>query len=158
WFGRASPEPEDSMPVAIQLPDRISTAGLIGVTLSTEGDLHPLRGHRWGSHDVRSATEATWRSDPAAICVQITSSEVGARTAPMEFGARLFRNRGKDSFHGACEVVGADSAATEVIRGPRGGGTPGEYDLELVVNRVPHMSPAHAYRRGVQWVLAALDA
>jgi hypothetical protein len=44
-----------------------------------------------------------------------------------------------------------------VIRGPRRGGTPGLYDLELIVNRAPKVPAAHAHRRGVQFVAAVLD-
>jgi hypothetical protein len=156
-FGRAEPTAEPAaMPVVIELPERISTAGVLGTTLARGDDLLRFRNHRWGPHDVRIVTEGV-RPDSAAIRIRITCVEVDPRNARMEFAARLFMNR-KEPFYDACARAALASAATELIQGPRRGRTPGAYDLELVVNRVPHVSPAHAYRRGVQWVTAALDA
>lgn len=166
------PPPTDgvaTLPVVIELPARISTGGLLGTTLASDGDTRRFRRHQWGEHEVtivaggeRDADNITEGPPPRSgtdrtIRVKIRCIEQDPRSATMEFGARLFRNPGNEPFYDACSTP-PPPFATEVIRGPRRGGTPGPYDLELIVNRVPHVAPAYAYRRGVQFVIAALDA
>jgi hypothetical protein len=146
-------------PVRIELPDRISTGGLLGVSLATEGALRRFRRHQWRAHPVEivaagGPTPAT--PAPETLLVNVTTDEVDPTTATMELAARLFRNPGKDAFYAACAQA-AQGFACEVIRGPKRGGSRGPYDLELVVNRMPGVSAAHASRRAVQFVTAVLD-
>jgi hypothetical protein len=156
------PPPVASLPVVIELPARISTGGLLGTTLASDGDTRRFRRHQWGEHEVTIVTgdpptPPAARPTDRTIRVKIRDIEQDPRSATMEFGARMFRNPGKEPFYDACSPP-PPPFATEVFRDPKRGATPGPYDLELIVHRVPHVAPAHAYRRGVQFVIAALDA
>jgi hypothetical protein len=152
------PEDVASMPVVIELPARISTGGLLGTTLAHDGTMRRFRRHQWGPHEVTLVTDskAALAVPEPRIRIRITDVEVDPQTAAMEFAARLFRNRGKEAFYDAC-LTPPPGFSTEVVRGPRRSGTPGLYDLELIVNRAPKVPAAHAHRRGVQFVAAVLD-
>jgi hypothetical protein len=151
-----SKEAVATMPVVIELPARISTGGLLGTTLAQEGPTRRFRRHQWGGHLVTLVTDRQSFGAPMPhIRIRIRDVEIDPRTAAMEFAARLFRNPEKDAFYNSgTPMIGF---STEVNRGPRRGGTPGVYDLDLIVNRAQKVPPAHAYRRGVQFVLAVLD-
>jgi hypothetical protein len=148
--------------VYIEVPERISTAGLLGVELESEGAVHRFRRHQWGDHEVVILTEPKRPDEPASaraapIRIQITSVEVDPSRALKEFAVRQFRNRGKDKLWDVVARV-ASSMSAELIRGPKRDGVPGEYDIQLIVNRAPFVPVAHAYRRGVQFVATVLDA
>jgi hypothetical protein len=157
-FGAPKGELIATMPLVIELPARISTGGLLGTTLAHDGTTRRFRRHQWGGHEVVLATDlkASLAIPEPRIRIRITDVEVDPQTATMEFAARLFRNRGKEPFYDACNAP-PPGFSTEVIRGPRRGGTPGAYDLELIVNRAPKVPPAHAHRRGIQFIAGVLD-
>ena|GEM_PF-4290339 len=150
---------EDIRPrVVIEIPERISTGGLLGVSLGKDGEHERSRRHSWGAFTVQLLDHTPLPVSREGYRIKVTAVEHDPRTAHMEFAARMFPTPDKSEFFRACDVAIA-TFLCEPIRPKRSQSRPpNQYDLELVVNHVPFVAPAHAYRRGVQFVTAVLDA
>jgi hypothetical protein len=143
-----------ALDVLIHLPERISTAGVLGTTLAGDGELRRFHSHRWAGHAVTITTgDEPWMAGQGAVCVRVTD-EPSDTLGPEIVATSFLRTSGndqpldKEAFFAAC-----DRAFNSPL--PRGT-IENQFDLDLRVRRLPKLSPAYAYRRAVQVVVEAL--
>ncbi len=145
-----------SVPVLVHMPERISTGGLLGTRLAHDDNgVRRFRAHQWGAHEVTIVTGSEpWQAEPAALKVRIQDQV--SEALDREFYPTLFTSTpSKEPFLTACESAAAQfSSDPRVNRDPRSS----DFDLELDVYRLPSESRAHACRRGIQFLIIALDA
>jgi hypothetical protein len=141
------------IPVRLELPARISTAGLFGAELAREGDVQYFRSHRWGRHAVEIAIGSEPRREHTSeLRVRVDVTPAGSAVA--ELSVAFSAGRAGERFARACRqaLVKFSGTSTDdpVIAT--------HLDLEIGVQWMPGTSPAYAYRRGVTFLLEVLAA
>jgi hypothetical protein len=142
-------------PVWIHLPERISTAGLLGTIIDHDERLRRVRAHHWGEHKVTIvAGPDPQPADPDALRVSI-------KDRPSDTIGRVFSvtlsggSRETKDFVDACRMISStfSEGAVELSHRPHDS----DFDVEIAVERLPQEPPAHAYRRGIQFLIEVLD-
>jgi hypothetical protein len=141
-------------PLVVQLPEKISTAGLFGTELIREGSIECFRAHRWGTHEVTLVTGDDLRHPPNALRVKVSCINAtygpALRVVPRP-------SRANELFVAACWQASSSFASVSSSQGM----IASDFDLEIVAQCLPGMTSAFACRAAVMFlvdVLAAMDA
>jgi hypothetical protein len=143
-------------PVRLHLPERISTAGLLGTIIDHDERLRRVRAHHWGEHEVTIVTGPDPQpAHPDALRVSIKDRP--SETVGQEFSVTMSaESSGKKEFLDVCRIVLSntwqrDGESFHLLP------VDSDSDVEIAVERLPHVPPARAYRRGIQFLIEVLE-